>query len=732
MSLIGLRWMLTHHQTISFPRLYKSPFRTFAQAPKSILSKPSVYQFMVQTALDSLRQLVEQKNLPFCYNDLNNLPQNALMLNLDSFSEKALALLESKSKKTIGKIDLDPFINPTFELLPEIVRLLKEKKYPKEFLKCRGLETESDILCDVLANLFVQYYSGLITPFFSRKYEAVDNWNLLMPEQWFPEARKMRRKIIMHVGPTNSGKTYQSLQKFAKAKSGYYAGPLRMLAREVYEKFNAQGVSCNLITGEEIIPSIDESGVLAGLSSGTVEMVPMKKHMDICIIDEIQMIADPQRGCAWTNAILGVLAKEVHLCGEERSVELIKRIAETTGEELEINHYKRLGLLKVMDKPLTKLENLKSGDCIVLFSKLKILDMKQKIEATSNLKVGVIYGALPPEVRLEEVAKFNIGKYDVLVASDAIGMGINLRIKRVIFGDIMKFDGSELHFISDSSVKQIGGRAGRYAAIGGKLQGLVTAFRSDHLRFVKEAMKQNLPDIKKAGLWPTKDFWWHYLSSVDSPQKQDLTYAFDQFTRDFHRRRPGNYFLLDLDHQARLLGYLKLKGLDKLISLDDQLRFAQLPLSSRHLEPGSDSVQKILLPIIKKTSMTLFDMQFHDYDIMASLCSADDNADAILERLAVLERNHHLTLNFLWLSQRWPALYIDKASASQVKQFLEKRISEELAQLRQTEFGIRKNFSQFSDSKFRKHPCGQAGKQGIKTFEKIFDSSFKNDFKERL
>src|SRR5699024_8616219 len=140
------------------------------------------------------------------------------------------------------------------------------------------------------------------------------------PAEWFPQARKMRRKFIMHVGPTNSGKTYHSLQRLARAQLGYYAGPLRLLAREIYERFNQEGVVCNLITGEEVIPMMDTYGNALEISLGTIEMIPLYKKMDMCVIDEIQMLGDPNRGAAWTAAVLGVQAKEIHLCGEESAV----------------------------------------------------------------------------------------------------------------------------------------------------------------------------------------------------------------------------------------------------------------------------------------------------------------------------------------------------------------------------------------------------------------------------
>lgn len=107
------------------------------------------------------------------------------------------------------------------------------------------------------------------------------------------------RKIILHVGPTNSGKTYSALQCLIAANSGIYLGPLRLLANEIHERLSTT-IPCNLITGEQriITPSTKHYAC-------TVEMALLHQPFDVAIIDEIQMIGDQQRGFAWTNALLG-------------------------------------------------------------------------------------------------------------------------------------------------------------------------------------------------------------------------------------------------------------------------------------------------------------------------------------------------------------------------------------------------------------------------------------------
>lgn len=250
------------------------------------------------------------------------------------------------------------------------------------------------------------------------------------PEEWYPTARSGRRKLILHVGPTNSGKTYRALQALCNSGRGAYAGPLRLLAFEVFDRLNkgdiaglSEPISCNLVTGDET-QIVDEH---AKLTSCTVEMLPLNKRFDVAVIDEIQMLGDPSRGSAWTTAVLGVQAKEVHLCGEESAVPLIKEIAKLTQDEVIVNKYDRLGPLKLQEATVGRdLSNIRKGDCVVAFSRNQIYTLKKGIEDKTGLRVALAYGQLPGEVRAEQASRFNNQKYDVIVGSDALGMGLNL------------------------------------------------------------------------------------------------------------------------------------------------------------------------------------------------------------------------------------------------------------------------------------------------------------------
>lgn len=177
------------------------------------------------------------------------------------------------------------------------------------------------------------------------------------------------------------------------AESGIYCGPLRLLAHEIFEKMNEKGVACNLLTGEErreVTPN-------ARLTSSTIEMASLGKTLDVAVIDEIQLIADPDRGWAWTQALLGLKAKEIHLCGEASAVPLVKKICESLDEEVVVNEYSRLTPFEVTDESLNSdLSQIQKGDCVVAFSRRDIFKLKEKIESKTGLKCAVAYGGLPP------------------------------------------------------------------------------------------------------------------------------------------------------------------------------------------------------------------------------------------------------------------------------------------------------------------------------------------------
>ena len=300
----------------------------------------------------------------------------------------------------------------------------------------------------------------------------------------FPTARELRRKLIFHVGPTNSGKTYQAMKALEKADTGYYLAPLRLLALEGYENLKADGTAASLITGEEQI--VDE---YATHISSTIEMLNFNIDVDVCVIDEVQMLNDRDRGWAWANAIIGAPAKEVYMTGSPDALEAIKALAEWLGEELEVVYFERKNPLHVMTHA-TPLNAITPQTAVIAFSRKDVLQLKQQL--SRNYSVSVVYGNLSPEVRREEARRFREGETEVLVATDAISMGLNLPIKTILFSKDTKFDGVRRRTLQSSEVIQIAGRAGRY---GMEEQGYVGALNPAILKTVHEQFHKPLKSI---------------------------------------------------------------------------------------------------------------------------------------------------------------------------------------------------------------------------------------------
>ncbi|MCQ2770798.1 MAG: hypothetical protein MJ236_03250 [Clostridia bacterium] len=314
------------------------------------------------------------------------------------------------------------------------------------------------------------------------------------------DARYINRKFIIHVGPTNSGKTYDSLERLKTANNGVYLGPLRLLALEVFEKLNASGCVSSLKTGEEAIIK-EGSRVVAS----TIEMFNKSIQYDIAVIDEAQMMADSDRGGHWTRAIIEMNAKEIHVCTAPEAVDVIKSLVEDMYAEYEIVEHHRLAPL-VFDNEKTSLDTIKPGDACIVFSRKNVLSVAAQLEL-KGLKASVIYGALPPQARRMEVEKFESGITQVVVATDAIGMGVSLPIKRVVFLETEKFDGIERRPLNVFEIKQVAGRAGRYgiydigyvsssmnrSAIKYALDAEVSPIKKVYIPFPEEALDTKLP-----------------------------------------------------------------------------------------------------------------------------------------------------------------------------------------------------------------------------------------------
>ena len=332
-------------------------------------------------------------------------------------------------------------------------------------------------------------YSGLICNkclkeiFYYRRQIAIKKQIIKLvpenPEQEFPDSLLMDRRFILHVGPTNSGKTYQALECLKNSNCGVYLGPLRLLALEVYEKMMDYGTPCTMLTGQECI---EQAG--SKITASTIEMLDISKEYDIAVIDEAQMVADVDRGHSWTRAILGVRAKEIHVCMSPIALDVVTHLIGLTGDTYEINYYERKTPLILAEQPFEFPNDVEDGDAFIVFSKKAVLNIAARLEE-NGINSSVIYGSLPPEIRRRQLEMFNSGKTKVVVSTDAIGMGLNLPVKRIVFIETEKFDGTQKRPLLLQEVKQIAGRAGRF---GIHENGYVTAMGTRNLTYIKKLM----------------------------------------------------------------------------------------------------------------------------------------------------------------------------------------------------------------------------------------------------
>ena len=308
----------------------------------------------------------------------------------------------------------------------------------------------------------------------------------LNPKDEYPRARAMHRRFILHLGGTNTGKTYAGFQRLIRAQTGIYLAPLRLLALEGQETLLDAGVDCSLSTGEE--EDIREGDTHL---SATAEKLPLEREYDVAVIDECQMIADRERGYAWTRAILGVLAPEVHLCAAPEARQILIQLIESCGDSCEVVEHRRTTPLICMDHTIDY-QRVQPGDALITFSKVGVLSVAEDLRQ-SGKEPAIIYGALPYSTRRKQMEGFLKGEMEYIVSTDAIGMGLNLPIRRVIFMETEKFDGVERRELKPEEIRQIAGRAGRFGMYN---RGFVGATQG--LGLIRAGLEAPIPPIQHA------------------------------------------------------------------------------------------------------------------------------------------------------------------------------------------------------------------------------------------
>jgi len=432
----------------------------------------------------------------------------------------------------------------------------------RQFAELHHLSSSDSALLPLFLHYtFGRFQSDVIT--YKHFSESAD---LRQPHAWYPLTRMIKRTIVYHSGPTNSGKTHEAMQRLKAAKSGMYCAPLRLLALEIYERLNDEGTICNLLTGQE-----RQESPLATHLSCTMEMAFLSRDVEIAVLDEIQMIGDAERGSAWTKALQGIRATEIHVCGDSSAISLVEKLCAIQGDTFSLRTYERLSPLKPSQKPLRSFKNVRRGDCVVAFSRRNIYDIKEMIERSTRLRCCVIYGNLPPSVRSEQARLFNNphSGYDVLVASDAVGMGLNLNIGRVVFSAMEKFNGLEVGPLTASQIKQIAGRAGRYGSMFS--QGEVTTLEEDDLPTLHRALVHQTTSLERAGLFPD-------LPQLEVFARRSPTMTFSRLLDKFaeHCKTDDLYFLCRYDDMKRVADILE--SID--LGFRDRFLFTLAPVSN--------------------------------------------------------------------------------------------------------------------------------------------------------
>ena len=262
-----------------------------------------------------------------------------------------------------------------------------------------------------------------------------------------------KNKITAVLGPTNTGKTFQAIETMLSFDSGMIGFPLRLLAREVYDKImkKIDPSKVALITGEEKIIPVNAKYYLC-----TVESMPIDKNLEFVGVDEIQMCADHERGHIFTDRLLNLRGEKLTMLMGSNT---IKNIIAKLDEDTEFINKERLSKLSYVGHK--KISRINRKTAIIAFSAEEVYAIAELVRRQKG-GAAIVMGSLSPKTRNAQVELYQSGDVDFLVATDAIGMGINMDPENVYFSNLKKFDGKKLRRLNLSEIGQIAGRAGRY------------------------------------------------------------------------------------------------------------------------------------------------------------------------------------------------------------------------------------------------------------------------------
>ncbi|MFO1226618.1 helicase-related protein [Roseateles sp.] len=467
----------------------------------------------------------------------------------------------------------------------------------------------------------------------------------------FETARKLGRQVTLYLGPPNSGKTHAAFERLAQALDGAYLAPLRLLALEGRDRLVGRGVPCSLLTGEEAVPAEN-----ARVVSSTIEMVNTRDVLDVAVIDEAQMLFDDSRGWAWTQAIVGVPARELIIIASAYAAPAIERLLLLCGEKVERRVFERKQQVQLMPAPVP-MTHLLAGDAVVAFSRRDVLMLRDQISQSGHT-VSVIYGALPPEVRRREAERFAVGAADVLVATDAIGMGLNLPIRRVLFSTLSKFDGVGDRDLSVSEVHQIAGRAGRYGLHDEGFVSVLKEAEASSLKLLRELLPKEprAPRDFKAPVAPN----WRHVQTISQRMGVKKLYAVLSIFREQLKLDDAHFAVATLDQMLELAELLDRHA--NTLSLQQRFVYAQAPVDTR-------------LPVLLDAYAGWIEAHAARGQVGWPAFIDDYDEHARLDRL---EQGLRLCTLWLWLDLRFPGVFGEVESVHDLRGRLNDGIERQL------------------------------------------------------
>ena len=328
-----------------------------------------------------------------------------------------------------------------------------------------------------------------------------------------------KNKITAVLGPTNTGKTFLAIETMLSFDTGMIGFPLRLLAREVYDKIiqKVDASKVALITGEEKIIPLNAKYFLC-----TVESMPVDKVLDFVGIDEIQMCSDHERGHIFTDRLLNLRGEKLTMLMGSNT---IKSIIQKLDDDIEFINKQRLSKLSFGGHK--KISRIERKSAVIAFSTEEVYAIAELIRRQKG-GAAIVMGSLSPKTRNAQVNLYQSGDVDYLVATDAIGMGINMDLDNVYFSNIKKFDGKKIRRLKISEIGQISGRAGRYLNDGSfGITGDCDEINPEEIEFLEN---HNFPEIKNI-------FWRN--SNLSFKNKETLLKSLDERPNKDWLRRVG-------------------------------------------------------------------------------------------------------------------------------------------------------------------------------------------------